>query len=83
MMFTVAGAVVADGFVSFFGTTTTAELSWGQMIYNGFTLGEAFGLPPQWNVLIPPAICLSLFAASFYFLSLGMQQVANPSLRES
>jgi peptide/nickel transport system permease protein len=82
MMFTVSGAVVADGFIAFFGYTTTDKLSWGQMIYNGFNFTDAFGLPPQWNVLVPPAICLSLFAASFYLIALGIQQITNPSLRE-
>jgi peptide/nickel transport system permease protein len=82
MMFTVSSAVVADGFVAFFGTSTTETLSWGQMIYNGFTLGSVFSDQPQWYTLIPPAICLSLFSASFYLIALGMQQVANPSLRE-
>jgi peptide/nickel transport system permease protein len=81
MMFTVCSAVIADGFVSFFGTTSTSVLSWGQMIYNGFTMGRIFALGPQWWTLIPPAICLSLFSASFYLISLGLHQVVNPSLR--
>ncbi len=83
MMFTVSSAVVSDGFVAFFGTSTTESLSWGQMIYNGFTLGSVFGLDPQWFTLIPPAICLSLFSTSFYLLAQGFQLVANPRLRES
>jgi peptide/nickel transport system permease protein len=81
MMLTVVGAVVSDGFISFFGFTRP-HANWGAMIYNAFTFSERMGIPPQWNVLLPPAIALSLFASAFYFVALGLQEVGDPRLRE-
>lgn len=81
-MVTVTGAVVADGFASFFGSTRTYSGNWGTMIYNAIMNGYNFGGEPLWNVILPPALSLSLFAASFYFISMGLQRIANPSLRE-
>jgi peptide/nickel transport system permease protein len=81
-MVTVTGAVVADGFASFFGSTRTYSGNWGTMIYNAMMNGFTFGGDPLWHVILPPALSLSLFAASFYFISMGLQRIATPSLRE-
>lgn len=81
MMLTVTGAVVADGFISFFGFTR-ATSNWGSMVYTGFTNAHALGQSVQWNVLIPPALCLSFFAAAFYFISISLQEIIDPRLRK-
>jgi ABC-type dipeptide/oligopeptide/nickel transport system permease component len=81
MMLTVTGAVVADGFVAYFGLTRT-YLNWGSMIYSAITFYWLRGdsvMP--WHALIPPAVALSLFAASFYLISRGLHTVAEPRLR--
>jgi peptide/nickel transport system permease protein len=81
MMTTATGAVIADGFVSFLGITRTHH-NWGGMIFWSFAYQAVLNPTVTWNVLIPPAIAFSLFAASFYFISRGLQQVADPKLRQ-
>ena len=81
MMVAVIGAVVADAFVSFIGLTRL-YLNWGTMIYTSQSYSsKVFGVV-EWHVLIPPSMALSLFAASFYMISRGMQEVADPKLRK-
>lgn len=80
-MVAVTGAVIADGFISFFGFTREIS-NWGTMIYNALTYGTSLGLTePQWNALLPPSMALSLFALGFYLASRGMHRVADPRLR--
>lgn len=80
-MVAVTGAVVADGFISFFGFTREIS-NWGTMIYNALVYGSSLGLTePQWNALLPPSLALSLFALGFYLASRGMHRVADPRLR--
>jgi peptide/nickel transport system permease protein len=79
MMLTITGAVFADGFSTFLGLSTT-RLNWGSLIWDSFTLMTFIpGVP--WNVLIPPAIAISMFAASFYFIARGLHEVAEPRIR--
>lgn len=80
MMLSVAGAVVADGFVSFLGQTGT-RLSWGTMVYFGTTFRDPLTGAVAWNALVPPAVSLTLFSAAFYFVSLGLRRAADPQLR--
>jgi len=81
MMLTVTGAVVADGFVSFFGLERV-HLNWGSMMFNSFTSAMALGTGYEWHTLIPPSVALSLFAAAFYLVSRGLHEIADPRLRE-
>jgi len=81
MMVTVTGAIVADGFVSFFGLTR-GYMNWGSMIYSGFAFRLAVNSTIPWHLLIPPGLALSLFAAAFYFVSRGLHEVAEPRLRK-
>jgi ABC-type dipeptide/oligopeptide/nickel transport system permease subunit len=50
---------------------------YSSQVYSG-VLGEAI----EWNVLIPPSLALSLFAASFYLLARGLHEVADPKIRK-
>ena len=81
MMVTVTGAVVADGFVSFLGVTRVHH-NWGTMIYMALAYKGLINDVTPWNVLIPPSVAFSLFAAAFYFISRGLHKVAEPRLRE-
>jgi len=82
MMIAVTGAVVADGFISFFGITRTVN-NWGTIIYDAFIYGDISGsYGPPWHMLIPAAACFSLFALGFYLVSRGLHRVASPTLRE-
>jgi peptide/nickel transport system permease protein len=81
MMMAVSSAVVADGFVSFFGLQRTS-LNWGTLIYDAFLYANIGGSGTQWHVLIPAATVFSLFALAFYLVSRGLHKVADPQLRE-
>ncbi|MGD2205216.1 MAG: ABC transporter permease subunit [Anaerolineae bacterium] len=82
MMIAVTGAVVADGFISFFGLTRSVS-NWGTIIYDAFIYGNLgtteIGI---WHMLLPAAICFSLFALGFYLVSRGLHRVAAPTIRE-
>jgi peptide/nickel transport system permease protein len=82
MMIAVSGAVVADGFISFFGLTRTVS-NWGTIIYDAFVYGQvrSSGVG-MWHMLLPAAICFSLFATGFYLVSRGLHRVAAPTIRE-
>ncbi len=80
-MVVVTGAVVADGFISFFGFTRSIH-NWGTIIYETLTYDQALSIPePSWHAIIPPAMALSLFALAFYLTSRGMEQIADPRTR--
>jgi peptide/nickel transport system permease protein len=81
MMVAVTGAVVADGFISFFGIIRTSS-NWGTIIYDAFIyagISGDFGIP--WYSFVPAAMCFSLFALGFYLISRGLHRVASPELR--
>ena len=80
MLLTVTGAVFANGFIAFLGLSR-AQLNWGSMIYDSFTYQQLSTTIP-WNVLIPSAMAISLFAASFYLISLGLHDVVDPRSAE-
>ena len=80
MMIAVTGAVVADGFISFFGLTRTTS-NWGTIIYNAFVYRGIGGPDRIWHLLLPAAICFSLFALGFYLVSRGLHRVASPTIR--
>ena len=79
MLVSVTGAVFADGFSTFLGLSRT-RLNWGSMIYDSFTY-QAVNAAITWNVLIPSALAISLFAAAFYMIARGVHEVADPRLR--
>jgi len=81
MMLTVTGAVFADGFSAFMGISR-ARLNWGSMIYSSFTMTRvAVSTDITWNVLLPAALAISFFAAAFYMIARGLQEVNEPRLR--
>ncbi|HJW89950.1 MAG TPA: hypothetical protein VJ436_04860 [Anaerolineales bacterium] len=50
------------------------------MIYSSFS-NQAINATIPWNVLVPSALAISLFAASFYFIARGVHEVVEPRLR--
>jgi peptide/nickel transport system permease protein len=80
MMIAVTGAVVADGFISFFGLTRPTS-NWGTIIYEAFVYGDVSGTDHVWHLLLPAALSFSLFALGFYLVSRGLQRVAWPVTR--
>ena len=80
MLLTITGAVFADGFSSFLGLSRT-RLNWGSMIWEALIFLNLSPTLP-WNTLIPPAVAISMFAASFYFIARGLHEVAEPRIRQ-
>lgn len=80
MMLSVVGAIVADGFASWLGQTGT-RLNWGTMVYYGVNFPNPLTGEPVWNAIIPPSLALSVFAAAFYLVSVGLREVADPRYR--
>lgn len=80
MMISVVGAIVADGFISFLGQTSV-RLSWGTMVAYATTFRNPITGAVAWNSILPPSIALSLFAAAFYLVSVGLREVADPRFR--
>lgn len=82
MMIAVTGAVVADGFISFFGLTRITN-NWGTIIYDAFVYaGISRSGGSTWHMLLPAALSFSLFALGFYLVSRGLHRVASPTIRE-
>jgi peptide/nickel transport system permease protein len=82
MMISVVGAVVADGFISFFGFSRN-YINWGSIIYSAFTIQDAVNSTVTWNVLVPASLALSFFAAAFYLVARGLHRIADPRLRDT
>lgn len=80
MMLAVIGAIVADGFAAWLGQTGT-RVNWGTLVYNGVTFTNPLTGAVAWNAIIPPSIALSVFAAAFYLVSVGLREVADPRYR--
>ncbi|KAA3647692.1 MAG: ABC transporter permease subunit [Chloroflexi bacterium] len=80
MLMGVIGAIFADGFISFLGLSRGAKLNWGGMIFDSISYRGITGAI-AWNALIPAAVCISLFAGAFYFISIGFHEIAEPRLR--
>lgn len=77
MLLSVAGAVVADGFISFLGQTNT-DLSWGTMVYWGTTFVNPITGDPAWNAVLAPSVALTLFCTAFHLISVGIRRSAEP-----
>jgi peptide/nickel transport system permease protein len=82
MMIAASGAVVADGFISFFGVTRTIN-NWGTIIYDALVYANVGSVNEagMWHMLLPAAISFSLFALGFYLVSRGLHRVAAPTIR--
>ena len=80
MMLAVVGAVVADAFATWLGQTGT-RVNWGTVVYYGITFPNPLTGKIAWNVVLAPSITLSVFAAGFYLISVGLREVADPRYR--
>lgn len=80
MMLAVVGAVVADAFATWLGQTGT-RVNWGTIVYYGVTFPNPLTGEIAWNVVLAPSLTLSVFAAGFYLISVGLREVADPRYR--
>ncbi len=77
MLLGVSGAIVADGFVSFLGFSDT-RLNWGTIIFFALSLPPANRAGIPWEAIGSAALAITLFSAAFYFVGLGVREVARP-----
>ncbi|KYK34304.1 MAG: ABC transporter permease [Theionarchaea archaeon] len=79
MTFGVTTAILLEAGLSFIGMGDPSTVSWGMMLQWCFTSGNTFNAP-YW--LLPPGLCITVLALSFYLIGIGTQQIVNPRLRE-
>lgn len=79
MTFGVTNAILLEAALSFIGMGDPSTVSWGMMLQWCFTSGNTFNAP-YW--LLPPGLCITVLALSFYLIGIGTQQIVNPRLRE-
>jgi peptide/nickel transport system permease protein len=72
MLIGVTGAIVADAFVSFLAYGEN-RFSWGTMLNSAIRFPSLRGLfDTPWHVLIVGGVAISLLAASFYLVAIGL-----------
>jgi peptide/nickel transport system permease protein len=76
----VTGAIITYAFLQFF-SGVGAETSFGAMVYSGITFQGLFAGQAPWGVLLAGALGISLLAAAFYSLGVGLREVFDPRLR--
>ena len=79
MTFGVTGAILTEAALSFIGLGDPSTVSWGMMLQWCFTSGYTFRAP-FW--LLPPGLCITFLALSFYLIGIGTEQIINPRLRK-
>ena len=82
MMLAVVGAVVSEGFASFFGQTAS-RLTWGTIVYLGITFRDPIDGSIAWNSVVAPAVAISIFSAAFYSVSVGLRDLTDPRYRSA
>ena len=72
ILFGITGAIVADAFVAFTGFGPN-RFSWGTMLSWAIAFPDLAGpVPTPWHVLIAGGLAISLLAASFYLIAIGI-----------
>lgn len=77
----ITGAIVADAFVAFTGFGPN-RFSWGTMLSWAIAFPDLNGpVPTPWNVLIAGGLAISLLAASFYLVAIGIHSAFDTPQR--
>ncbi len=78
-MGTIIYAIVAAAGLEFLGLGRSTDISWGTMLYWAQN-NDALFLGAWWWV-VPPGLCIALLAAALTLVNFGIDEVANPRLR--
>lgn len=83
-MIGVTGAVVAEAFLSY-DAAVGEVIGFGQMVYDGITWAELFSgiAATPWWVMIAGAGAISVVAAAFYLLGIGLREAFDPKTHRS
>ncbi|MGH8875065.1 MAG: ABC transporter permease subunit [Acidimicrobiia bacterium] len=76
----VTGALITQGFIEFHGAAET-RIGLGSLVYLGLTYQAVLTTSVAWTTLMAGAISISLMAASFYLMSVGLREAIDPKLR--
>ena len=73
------GAVIADAFLSF-RSAIGEDIGFGQMVYDGIVWSELMaGIAPiPWWIMLAGAGGITLLAASFYLIGVGLREALDP-----
>lgn len=77
------GAVIADAFLSF-RSAVGEDVGFGQMVYDGIVwsgLLAGIAATPWW-IMLAGAGAITLLAAAFYLLGVGLREALDPRMRE-
>jgi peptide/nickel transport system permease protein len=66
--------------LEFLGFGDSAALSWGTMLYGAYNGSALF--QGAWWWFAPPGICIALLGSGLALLNFGIDEVANPRLRQ-
>lgn len=78
-MIGVAGAVTAEAFLAF-RSGVGENIGFGYLVYEGLTWGELFAgvLDTPWWVMLTGAAGITLLAAAFYLIGVGLREIFDP-----
>ena len=80
LIFAAPSAILAEAGLSFLGLGDPSLPTWGQILEAGFRTGGVY--VGYWWWIIPPGLLIVLTALTFMLLSLGLEPVVNPRLRQ-
>jgi peptide/nickel transport system permease protein len=72
--------LLAVAALEFLGFGDSAALSWGTMLYGAYNGSALF--QGAWWWFAPPGICIALLGSGLALLNFGIDEVANPRLRQ-
>ena len=81
MIFFTPAAILAEAGLSFLGLGDPSIPTWGQILENGFRTGAVY--LGYWWWVMPPGLLIVVTAMTFVLLTLGLEPVINPRLRNS
>jgi peptide/nickel transport system permease protein len=73
----VTGAMITEGFIELLGAAET-RLGMGSLVYLALAYRTALQSTVPWSTLLTGALAISLLAAAFFLLSVGIQEAADP-----
>ena len=81
IIFTAPSAILAEAGLSFLGLGDPSIPTWGQILEAGFRTGGVY--VGYWWWIVPPGLLIVLVASTFMLLSLAIEPVVNPRLRQT
>lgn len=81
IIFSAPSAILAEAGLSFLGLGDPSIPTWGQILEAGFRTGGVY--VGYWWWIIPPGLLIVLVAVTFMLISLAIEPVVNPRLRQT